>query len=81
MYRVIEKEMPIAITLVDMKRETGRDVVRKGVKEDIGKWPLRNHSKVRVFRELTNWEGQILRERASGVAETEWNDSLGRNDT
>ena len=80
MYSVIEKEMLIAITLVDMKRETGRDVVRKGVK-DIGKWPLRNHSKVRVFRKLTNWEGQILRERTSGAAETEWNDSLGRNDT
>ena len=54
MYSVIEKEMLIAITLMAMKRETGRDVVRKGVKEDIGEWPLRNHSKVRVFKELTN---------------------------
>ena len=32
---VIEKEMPIAIYPVAMKRETGRDVVRKGVM-DIG---------------------------------------------
>ena len=63
--RVMEEDLPGAITMDMMKRETEKDLVLQGVKADIERGHMGQATEgseySKVFSELTSWEGLILK--------------------
>ena len=65
MNRVMEEDLPGAITMEIMKREMEKDLLLKGVKADIERGHMGKAAEEseysKVFSELTSWEGLILK--------------------